>query len=156
MIDRYYIALGSTFIPCPKSYNQTRLGFEFQTKQNPYTRRTLITKENIKLPPCNRPGHRHRSIGNLHIFLSEPSADLLLWPSANMDTGHRHEYTTTSRLSHISVVSSSATIFIGNFPVDYLPWLHLPIYILLSPDTCQKIRVQKWCIKSLMLLNSLQ
>ena len=38
-----YIALGSTFIPCPKSYNQTRLGLEFQIKWNPYTKRTLIT-----------------------------------------------------------------------------------------------------------------
>ena len=65
----HYIALGSIFIPCLKSYNQTRLGLEFQTKQNPYTKRILLTKENIKLPPCNRPGHRHRSIGNLHVFL---------------------------------------------------------------------------------------
>jgi len=63
------MALGSTFIPCPKSYNQTRLGLEFQTKRNPYTKRLLITKENIKLPPCSRPGHHHRSISNLHTFL---------------------------------------------------------------------------------------
>ena len=63
------MALGSTFIPCPKSYNQTRLGLEFQTKRNPYTKQILITKENIKLPPCSRPGHRHRLIGNLHAFL---------------------------------------------------------------------------------------
>ena len=71
LIDRlsHYIALGSTFIPCPKSYNQTRLGLEFQTKRNPYTERILIAKENIKLPPCSRPGHRHRSISNLHAFL---------------------------------------------------------------------------------------
>ena len=71
MIDRlsHYIALGSIFIPCLKSYNQTRLGFEFQTKRNPYTKRILITKENIKLPPCIRPRHRHKSIGSLHAFL---------------------------------------------------------------------------------------
>ena len=69
MIDPHYIALGSIFILYPKSHNQTRLGLEFQTKRNPYTKRILITKENIKLPPYNRPGHRHRSIGNLHAFL---------------------------------------------------------------------------------------
>ena len=71
MIDRlsHYIALGSTFIPCPKSYNQARLGLEFQTKRNPYTKQILITKENIKLSPCSRPGQHHRSIGNLHAFL---------------------------------------------------------------------------------------
>jgi len=63
------MALGSTFIPCPKSYNQTQLELEFQTKWNPYTKQILITKENIKLPPCSRPGHRRRSIGNLHAFL---------------------------------------------------------------------------------------
>ena len=45
----HYIALGSTFIPYPKSYNHTRLGFKFQIKRNPYTKRTLTTKENIKL-----------------------------------------------------------------------------------------------------------
>ena len=43
------MALGSTFIPYPKSYNQTQLGLEFQIKRNPYTKRILITKENIKL-----------------------------------------------------------------------------------------------------------
>jgi len=69
LIDSHYIALGSIFIPCLKSYNQTRLGLKFQTKRNPYTNRILRTKENIKLPPCNRPGHRHISIGNLHAFL---------------------------------------------------------------------------------------
>ena len=31
------------------SNNQTRLGLEFQIKRNPYTKRTLITKKNIKL-----------------------------------------------------------------------------------------------------------
>jgi len=65
----YYRALGSTFIPCSKSNNQTRLGLEFQIKRNPYTKRTLTTKENIKLPPRNRSGHCHGSIGNLHAFL---------------------------------------------------------------------------------------
>ena len=45
------------------------VGLEFQTKRNPYTKRIIITKENIKLAPCNRPGHHHRSIGNLHAFL---------------------------------------------------------------------------------------
>ena len=71
LIDRlsHYIALRSTFIPCPKSYNQTRLGLEFQTKRNPYTKWILIIKENIKLPPCSWPRHRHWSIGNPHVFL---------------------------------------------------------------------------------------
>ena len=54
LIDWYivhYIALWSTFIPCSKSYNETRLGLESQIKRNPYTKWFLITKENIKLSP---------------------------------------------------------------------------------------------------------
>jgi len=43
------MALGSTFIPCPKSYDQTQQGFEFQINRNLYTKRILITKKNIKL-----------------------------------------------------------------------------------------------------------
>ena len=66
-----YIALGSTFIPCPKSYNQTQLGLEFQIKRNPYTKRTLITilyDKSVRHP---------ESIGNPCAFLlshRQPSA----------------------------------------------------------------------------------
>ena len=45
-----YIATGSHIYTLPKKgYNQTRLGLEFQIKQNSYTKQTLITMENIKL-----------------------------------------------------------------------------------------------------------
>jgi len=64
-----YKALGSTFIPCSKSYNRTRLGLKFQIKRNPYTKRILMTQENIKLLPRNRSGHFHGSNGNFHAFL---------------------------------------------------------------------------------------
>ena len=36
--------------PTQKGYNQTRLGLKFQIERNPYTKQTLITMENIKLP----------------------------------------------------------------------------------------------------------
>ena len=96
----HYIALGSTFIPCPKSYNQTRLGLKFQIKRKPYTKRILITKDNIKLPPVtDRDTITNQS--QLPRFPPESSADYLLRPSANTGTSHRHEYTITSRLGHI-------------------------------------------------------
>jgi len=42
----------------------------------------------------------------------------------------------------ISDCFSSATTFIGNFPTDWSPLLHQPIYISLTPDAYQKIRVK--------------
>ena len=65
----HYISLGSTFIPRPKSYNQTRLGLQFQIKRNPYTKRTLTIKENIKTILCDRLVHHPESIGNPCAFL---------------------------------------------------------------------------------------
>jgi len=41
----------------------------------------------------------------------------------------------------ISDYFPSAATFIGNFPTDGSPLLHLPIYIPLIPDAYQKIRV---------------
>jgi len=43
------IATGSTLYPVQKSYNQTRLGFEFQIERNSYAKQTLITMENTNL-----------------------------------------------------------------------------------------------------------
>ena len=49
----------------------------------------------------------------------------------------------------ISDYFPSAATFIGNFPIDWSLLLHLPIYISLTPDAYQKIRVQKWCQQKL-------
>jgi len=138
------MALGSTFIPCPKSYNQTRLGLEFQIKRNSYTKRILITKENIKLSlVTDRDTTTNQSatstlfssvIGRLPVYSHRQTPTL--------DIG-----TNTSLLLDlvISGCLPSATTFIVNFPVDWLPLLHLPIHIPLTPDAYQKICVQKWC-----------
>jgi len=140
----HYIALGSTFIPCPKSYNQTRLGLKFQIKRKSYTKRILITKENIKLPPVTE---RDTATNQSATFmLSSRVIDRLPitaigkywhWSSARI----YHHFWTWS----YSVVSPSATTFIGNLPADWSPLLHLPIYISLTPDAYQTIRVQKRC-----------
>jgi len=45
----------------------------------------------------------------------------------------------------ISDCFPSAATFIGNFPIDWSPLLHLPIYISLGLNAYQKIRAQKWC-----------
>jgi len=41
----------SYLYPAQKGYNQTRLGLEFQIKQNSYTKQTLITMESINYLP---------------------------------------------------------------------------------------------------------
>jgi len=106
LIDPHYIALGSIFILCLKSYNQTRLGLKFQTKRNPYTKRILITKENIKPPPCNRPGHRHRSIGNLHAFLHSHRQ--------TSRCGHRQTLIIGTNMSPPLDLATFNCLFIGN------------------------------------------
>jgi len=140
----HYIALGSTFLPCPKSYNQTRLGLKFQIKRKSYTKRILITKENIKLSPVtDRDTAMNQSatsalffrvIGRLPVDSHRQTSALVIG-------------TNTSPLLDlvISGCFPSATTFIGNSPADWSPLLHLPIYIPLTPDVYQKIRVQKRC-----------
>jgi hypothetical protein len=93
----HYIVLGSTFIPCPKSYNQTWLGLEFQIKRNLYTKRILITKENIKLSPVTDRDTATNQSATSALFFRVIGR----LPSANTGTDHRHEYVTTSGLSHI-------------------------------------------------------
>jgi len=168
LIDRYishYIALGSTFIPCPKSYNQTRLGLKFQIKRKPNIKRILITKENVKLPtPHNRSGHHHESIGNFRTFLQSHWQITRPQSSANTGIGHRHEYITTSGLGHIRLFP------IGSHLYRQLPYrlvttatsadLHLINSRCVSKDTCPKTvsthALQFRSIKSLMLQNSVQ
>jgi hypothetical protein len=138
----HYIALGSTFIPCPKSYNQTRLGLKFQIKWKPYTKRILITKENFKLSPVSdRDTAMNQSatstlffrvIGRLPIYSHWQTPALVIGTLPLLDLV-------------ISGCFPSATTFIGNSPADWSPLLHLPIYIPLTPDAYQKIRVQKRC-----------
>ena len=138
----HYIALGSTFIPYPKSYNQTRLGLKFQIKRKPYTKRILITKENIKLPP----------VTNRDTIMNQSATSALFFRVIGRLPVHSHQQTpalvigtNTSPLLDlvISDCYSSAATFIGNFHTDWSPLLHLPIYISLTPDAYQKIRVQK-------------
>jgi len=140
----HYIALGSTFIPCPKSYNQTRLGLKFQNKRKSYTKQILITEENIKLSPVtDRDTAMNQSaisalffrvIGRLPIDSHRQTSALVI-------------VTNTSPLLDlvISGCFPSATTIIGNSPADWSPLLHLPIYIPLIPDAHQTIRVQKRC-----------
>jgi len=138
----HYIALGSTFVPCPKSYNQTWLGLKFQTKRNPYTKQILITKENIKPSPVTDQDTATNQSATSAPFL-ESSADYLLQPSANTCTGHRHEYVTTFGLGHIRLFP------IGNHLYRQLPCrlvtiapsadLHPINSRRVSKDTCPKM-----------------
>jgi len=140
----HYNSLGSTFIPYPKSYNQTRLGLKFQIKQKPYTKRIIITKENIKLPSVtDRDTAKNQSatsalffrvIGRLPVYSHRQRPALVIG-------------TNTSPLLDlvISGCFTSATIFISNFPADRSPLLHLLIHILLTPDAYHKTRIQKQC-----------
>jgi len=133
LIDRYLITLtwGINLYPIPKNYNQTRLEFEFQIKQSPYTKRTLITKENIKLS----------SITDRYTATNQ-SVDRLSPSSATISTSHRHDLITTSELSHIpsfshrhrphrQFICKSATTFL---PTDLL--LINSRYVF--KDTCHK------------------
>ena len=144
MIDISLHCLGPTFIPYPKNFNQTRLGLKFQIKRKPYTKRILIIKENIKLSPItDRDTAMNQSatfalffrvIGRLPIYSHRQTPALVI---------------DTNTLPLLDLVISgcfpSATTFIGNSPADWSPLLHLPIYIPLTPDAYQKIRVQKRC-----------
>jgi len=138
----HYIALGSTFITYPKSYNQTRLGLKFQIKRKPYTKRILITKETLDYPR-NRSGHHHESIGNFHAFLQSHRQITRPPSSANTGIGHRHEYITTSGLGHIQLFP------IGSHLYRQLPYrlvttapsadLNLINSKCISKDTCPKM-----------------
>jgi len=144
----HYIALGSTFIPCPKSYNQTRLGLKFQIKRKLYTKRILITKENIKLSP----------VTDRDTAMSQSATSALFFKVIGRLPVDSHQQTPAVVISTntsplldlvISGCFPSATTFIGNSLADWSPLLHLPIYISLTPDAYQKIRVQKRCQQKL-------
>ena len=136
----HYTALGSTFMPCPKNYNQTRLGLKFQIKRKPYKKRILITTENIKLSPVtDRDTAMNQSatsalffkvIGRLPVYSHRQTLALVI----GMNTSPLLDLV-------ISGCFPSATTFIGNFPADWSPLLHLPIYIPLTLDAYQKIYV---------------
>jgi len=140
----HYIALGSTFIPSSKSYNQTRLGLKFQIKWKPYTKRILTTKENIKLS----------TVTDRDTAMNQSATSTLFFRVIGrlLDYSHRQTPalvigTNTSPLLDLvtSGCSPSATTFIGNSPANWSPLLYLPIYIPLTPDAYQKTRVQKQC-----------
>ena len=159
----HYIALGSTFIPCPKSYNQTRLGLEFQIKRNPYTKRILITKENIKLSPVtDRDTATNQSASSALFFrvIGRPPVTAIgkhrHWSSARI----RHHFWTWSYpvVSHRQPPLSATPLQTGH---------HCSICQSISinsrcasKDTCPKTvsthAPQFRSIKSLMLQNSLQ
>ena len=112
--------------------------------------------ENIKLPFRDKPGHHHRSIGNLHILLrviGRPliiviSKDLMLTIGMNAPP-----------LLDLVTFNCLATTLIGNSPADSYWRLILPIYILPILSTCPKTvsthAPQFSSMKSLMLRNFL-
>jgi len=154
--------MGSRFIPCPKSYNQTRLELEFQIKQNPYIKRTLINKENIKLssttdrytvksatPTLFLQSHRqtafhtHRQSSSLAIGMNaSPLLDLVIFGCFPIGTNLHRQL--PCRL--ITIAPSADLHFINSRCV--------------SKDTCPKTvstyAPKFWSIKSLMLRNSPQ
>jgi len=99
-----------------------------------------MTKENIKLPPCNRPGHYYGSIGNLHAFLQS----------------HRQPSCYGHRQTPILIIGKNTSLpldlvtfdslFIGNYPHRQLfcrPVIVAPPADLYS--TGPWVRVQKRC-----------
>jgi hypothetical protein len=90
--------------------------------------------------------HRHHPIRNSCASSCHhlQSASHLPSASATTSIGHRHRSITIPRLGHILLVSSSASIPIGNSFDNQSPLFRLPIYISLalryvSKDTCPKI-----------------
>jgi len=138
----HYIALGSTFIPCPKSYNQTQLGFEFQIKWNPYTKQILITKENIKLSPVTDWDTTTSQSAILRAFLQ----------SHRQTTYHSHRQTPTlvigTNMSSLLDLVIFGCLPIGNHLHRQLPCklvtiapsadLHFINSRCVSKDTCPK------------------
>ena len=109
----HYIALGSTFIPCPKSNNQTRLVLKFQIKRKPHTKRILITKENIRLSPVTDQDTTTSQSAIFYAFLQ----------SHRQTTCYNHRQTPAlvigtnmSELSHIQLSSHRQPSSIGNSP----------------------------------------
>ena len=133
-----YKALGSTFIPCSKSYNQTRLGLELQINRNSYTKRIKISMENIKLSSRNIPRHHHRSIGSLHVLL----------PSYRQTSYHNHRQrltlTISTNASPLLDLVTFSRLFIDNHPHRQLPCR--PVTVVPSADlffTDSWVRVKK-------------
>ena len=118
----YYIALGSTFIPCPKSYSQTRLGLEFQIKQNPYTKRTLIPKDNTKLS----------STTNRYPILSQ-SATLALFLQSHWQTAlHSHRQPSALAIG-MNVSPLLDLIVFGCFSIGINPHWQLSCRLVTTP-----------------------
>ena len=114
LLYRYRV---SYLYPAQKGYNQTRLGLEFQSKQNPYTKLTLTTMEGIKLfPKTDRYTTMNRSMTPALFFMTFGK------PSPIAIDSHQHQ--SSARIHHYSwtwpylVVFSSAPILIGNSSVD--------------------------------------
>ena len=96
--------------------------------------------ENIKLSSRDKPGHHHRSIGNLHVLL----------PSHRQTSHHSHRQRLTltigtNALPLLDLVIFSC-FFIGNHPHRQLSCR--PVIVALScRSTLYRswVRVQKWC-----------
>jgi len=88
-------------MPCPKNYNQTRLGLKFQIKRKPYKKRILITTENIKLSPITDRDTAMNQSATSALFFKVMGRLPVYSHRQNIGIGHRHEYITTSRLGHI-------------------------------------------------------
>ena len=125
---------GLHLYPVQKSYNQTRLGLEFQIEQNPYTKQTLITKENINISTTT---DRHIIVVNPMLSLAYHRQITLCW--------HRQSPASVIRIDRPPPLdlATSYCFSIGNFFDNQSPLVHLPIYISLTPryaskDTCPK------------------
>jgi len=119
------MALGSTFIPCPKSYNQTQLGFEFLIKRNPYTKRILITKENIKLS----------SVTDRDTIMNQSATSTFSSRVIGRLTYYSHQQTPASVIS-TSMPSPLDLVIFGCFPIGNHLHRQLPCRpVTIAPST---------------------
>jgi hypothetical protein len=117
---------------------------EFQNKWNPYTKQTLITKENIKLFFAT----------DRHTITSQSATPALFFrvigrPPVTVIGKHQHRSST--RTHHHSwtwsypAVSPSAPTFIGNFLCRLATITSPADPHFINPRCVSKIRVQKRC-----------
>jgi len=141
----HYIATVLNLYPVPKNYNQTRLELKFQIKQNPYTKRTLKIKENIKTILCDRLVHHPESISIPCAFLQ----------SHRQTAFHSHRQPLALAIG-MTISPLLDLVIFGYFPIGTNPHRQLScrlvtispladLHSINSRCTSKDIRVQKWC-----------
>ena len=142
----YIITLpwGLHLYPIQKSYNQTRLGLEFQIEQNLCTKQTLITMKNIK----------SSSTTDRYTAMSRSTTPCAFLHDHRQATSHSHRQPSTPVIgtnpSPLLDLAISCRFPIGTNPHRQLfcrlaATFLLAIYTSLTLDTRPKIRVQKRC-----------